>query len=114
MNNVIEKQFSTLQLFSIVDGRLSTNIGDVYEMLNHIFGANLFTHELPAAMRKLEQICPDWFANLRTELQALTGGIEDFNKVVEILEANNKTLSIPQLTGAQRLSLVDSTIYGAQ
>ncbi len=47
--------------FSILDGRLSTEIGDVYEMLNYIFDDNLLTHQLPTAMRTLQDKNPKWF-----------------------------------------------------
>jgi len=55
--------FTLKQAFSLLDGRLSTEIGDVYEMLNFIFSDNLFTHQLPSAMRKLNEVNPKWFAD---------------------------------------------------
>lgn len=47
--------------FSILDGRLSTGIGEVYEMLNFIFDENFMTHQLPAAMKALKEENPTWF-----------------------------------------------------
>jgi hypothetical protein len=44
------KQFNLLQLFSLVDGRLSTSMNDVYTMLNHICDADLMTHNLSKAL----------------------------------------------------------------
>jgi len=49
--------------FTLLDGRLSTDIGDVYEMLNFIYSDDLMTHQLPAAMRKLKELNPKWFAD---------------------------------------------------
>lgn len=49
--------------FSILDGRLSTDVGNVYKMLNHIFDAKLMTHQLPVAMKELKRINPEWFKN---------------------------------------------------
>ena len=41
---------SLKKAFSILDGRLSTEIGDVYEMLNYIFDQDFMTHQLPTAL----------------------------------------------------------------
>lgn len=54
---------SLKKAFSLLDGRLSTEIGDVYEMLNYIFDDNLMTHQLPTAMRKLKELNPKWFSD---------------------------------------------------
>ena len=54
---------SLKKAFSLLDGRLSTEIGDVYEMLNYIFDDNLMTHQLPTAMRKLNEVNPKWFSD---------------------------------------------------
>ena len=49
--------------FSILDGRLSTDIGEVYKMLNFIFDENFMTHQLPSAMRALKEENPTWFSD---------------------------------------------------
>lgn len=54
---------SLKKAFSLLDGRLSTEIGDVYEMLNYIFDENFMTHQLPTAIRKLQEENPKWFSN---------------------------------------------------
>lgn len=41
---------SLKKAFTILDGRLSTKMDDVYEMLNFIFSENLYTHQIPTAM----------------------------------------------------------------
>jgi len=54
---------SLKKAFSLLDGRLSTKIEDVYEMLNYIFDEDFMTHELPDAMRKLKEENPKWFSD---------------------------------------------------
>lgn len=54
---------SLKKAFTILDGRLSTKMDDVYEMLNFIFSENLYTHQIPTAMRKLKELNPDWFSD---------------------------------------------------
>lgn len=54
---------SLKKAFSLLDGRLSTEMGDVYEMLNYIFDKNFMTHQLPTAMRKLQEENPKWFSD---------------------------------------------------
>ena len=62
------KQFSRLQLLSLTDGRLSTNMGDVYDMLNHIMDDDLTTIALPIAYDTLEDKNPEWFQRERDKL----------------------------------------------
>ena len=45
------KAFGLGALLSVTTGRLLCEIGDLYEILNHLTGDNLFTHVLPRAMR---------------------------------------------------------------
>src|SRR5690606_4515821 len=95
------KKFTLLQLFSIVDGRLSTNIDDVYHMLNHIFNTSFLTHELPGAMAKLKAARPLWFTVIESELDTLKRiHGDDFKKLTKIIEKEmNIEFYIPQLTG---------------
>ena len=53
-------KFNLKQLFSLVDGRLATEIGDIYKMLNHICNDNLYTHHLPVAHDYLKIKNPSW------------------------------------------------------
>ena len=93
------KKFTLLQLFSIIDGRLSTEIGDVYEMLNHITGENLYTHHLPVAMKYIEEVSPLWFFELKehlNEIKKIHG--DDFNVLIKEIKQNyNTEFDIPQL-----------------
>ncbi len=43
------KQFSTAQVLTVITGSLLCEVGDLYEILNHMTGENLFTHQLPRA-----------------------------------------------------------------
>lgn len=74
--------------FNIVDGRLSTNIGDVYEMLNYIFDANLYTHELPSAMRKLLEVNPLWFQKIKSVIDDVkrTNNTDDFETLMKKID----------------------------
>lgn len=63
------KQFTLLQLASIIDGRMFTKIDDVYEMLNHITGQSLMTHHLPTAMDYLKKVSPIWFKVAKNHLK---------------------------------------------
>lgn len=81
---------SLKKAFNLLDGRLSTEIGDVYEMLNFIFNTSFYTHELPEAMRKLMDLNPIWFS----EGVYLLGAIkeeydtDDFLELMRIINDN--------------------------
>ena len=47
-----DKEFPTLAILSATSGVMFTrNIGELYEVLDHVIGASLMTHELPDASR---------------------------------------------------------------
>jgi hypothetical protein len=88
------KQFTLLQLFSIVDGRLSTDIGDVYEMLNAYTGDSLMTHHIPVAMDFLKSKSPSWFVEAESylnEIKSLAGN--DFNALMTEIKAHHHGVS---------------------
>jgi len=93
------KKFSLLQLFSIVDGRLSTDIGDVYDMLNHICDDNLMTHHLPTAISYLQKKNPKWFQELSNRLDIVKKMDRegDFELILSHLKKSNEIFDIPQL-----------------
>lgn len=74
--------------FSIVDGRLSTNIEDVYEMLDYIFTDKLMTHQLPTAMRILKDVNPEWFQEITDILNDVkkTNNTNDFNELMVLID----------------------------
>lgn len=74
------------QFFSIGDGRLSTEIGDVYQMLNYIFSENFYTHQIPTAMRKLIELNPKWFADAVNVIDEIKS-IEDTNDFTQLMKA---------------------------
>jgi hypothetical protein len=73
------KKFSLLQLFSLVDGRLSTSMEDVYDMLSHICDTELMSHHLPVAMDYIKNKNPQWFQDVKAKL----------NNIRHIHRANN-------------------------
>lgn len=93
------KKFNLLQLFSLVDGRLSTTMDDVYSMLNHICDdESLMTHHLPVAMNYIKEKNPTWFSIVKNTYDTLGCNKEtDFKECVKIIESNNETINIPQL-----------------
>lgn len=94
----MKKQFNLLQLFSLVDGRLSTTIDDVYDMLNHICDNNLMTHHLPVALKYVKEKNPKWFQQVNSIYTNLGCTKEvKFEKCVHIIEADNTVIEIPQL-----------------
>lgn len=87
---------SLKKAFSILDGRLSTEIGDVYEMLNYIFDANFFTHQLPTAMRTLQEKNPEWFQNGVNIINDIkrTNNTNDFSQLMELIDKGFPTYQI--------------------
>lgn len=80
---------SLKKAFSLIDGRLSTKIEDVYEMLNFIFSENFFTHQLPTAMKKLKEINPRWFdeAVMKLDYIKQTNDTNDFAELMKIIDS---------------------------
>lgn len=94
----MKKTFTLLQLFSLVDGRLSTSIDDIYDMLSHVCNESLMTHHLPVAMDYVKEKQPKWFTEISGDLHRL--GIENstnFQDCLNIIKKNNKSYDIPQL-----------------
>ncbi len=87
---------SLKKAFSILDGRLSTEIGDVYEMLNYIFDDNFMTHQLPSAMRKLNEVNPQWFQNAKNILNDVkrTNNTDDFEELMTLIDEGFPTYQI--------------------
>lgn len=77
----MKKNFTFLQLFFILDGRLSTSIDDVYNILNHICDYSCMTHHLPVAMEYLKMKNPKW---LKEQMDVL-------NRIYEICPIKEQT-----------------------
>lgn len=98
------KQFTTLQLFCLTDGRLGPGgIDDVYNILGHICGDDsITTIGLTVVYDALKKRNPDWFkrqvgileiikarANSNT-YEVLIGAIKDkYNEVVDVPQFND-------------------------
>ena len=82
--------------FSILDGRLSTSIDDVYKMLNHIFDAEFMTHQLPTAMNRLKEINPEWFKNSVSVINDIknSNNTDDFKELMELIDKGFPTYEI--------------------
>ena len=65
-------KFNLKQISNLVDGRLITNMGDIYEMLGVYSGEDLMTHHLPTVMRYLRENKPQWFIDAETILDKIT------------------------------------------
>lgn len=87
---------SLKKAFSLLDGRLSTEVGDVYEMLNFIYSDNFMTHQLPTAMRKLKELNPTWFSQGVILLDDIkTGnGTNNFKELMDLIDRKFPTLEI--------------------
>jgi|ERR1051325_1267011 predicted GH43/DUF377 family glycosyl hydrolase len=79
------KTFTLLQLFSIVDGRLSTTMDDVYDILNTAFDTQFMTHHLPTAMDYLKLHKPDWFLKAEFKLFEIRSeiGTDEFTVLID-------------------------------
>ena len=79
--------------FSILDGRLATEIGDVYEMLNYIFDEDFMTHQLPTAMNRLKELNPNWFSGMVDVLNDVkkTNNTNDFGELMKIIDKSFPT-----------------------
>ena len=60
-NDKNQAHFPIKQLFSIVDGRLSTSISDIQSIFGVYCGRRVFTHELPELIDEVESAKPDWY-----------------------------------------------------
>jgi len=87
---------SLKKAFSLLDGRLSTNIDDIYEMLNYIFSDNLMTHQLPTAMRKLKEENPKWFSDGINIVENIkkAHNTNDFQKLMELIDNDYQNFEI--------------------
>jgi|SRR6185503_19373348 len=76
--------------FNLLDGRLSTKMEDVYEMLNFIFSANFMTHELGEAFDKLIDLNPVWFSEGAYIIQQIVEEYKtnDFAQLMKIIDEN--------------------------
>lgn len=103
------KTFTLLQLFTVVDGRLSTTEEDVAAILKHLFGVSFHTHEMPVAIRFLkERAKPDWYIIMTADIESMKI-IHKHVKIDSLLEIikheYNFDFPIPPLTALQMSGL---------
>jgi len=102
----MKKKFTTVQLFSIVDGRLSTTIAEVFDILNHVCDESLTTSQLPPAFDYIKMKNPKWFQEQKEKLKHIANNefhIDEpksvgFQSFINYIKKNcNEDIEIPQL-----------------
>lgn len=104
------KKFSLKQLFAIVDGRMSTSMDDIYDILNHVCDTNLMTHHLPVAKDYLLSKNPNWVQKVNALLEEIAKPIGsaiftphfvsknvEFSRFMDAINNNNPIIEVPQL-----------------
>ena len=79
---------SLKQLFSIVDGRLSTSISDIQSIFGVYYGRSVFTHELPELIDDVKSAKPDWYMQAKwiIEYAKWRKHTDDFVKLMDMLD----------------------------
>jgi len=96
----MKKNFTFLQLFSLIDGRLSNTIDDVYDILNHVCDTELMTHHLPTAFKYIKLKNPKWFQEQTQRLNTIKAHINSntFETIIgAIKDKYDEIVEIPQL-----------------
>lgn len=77
------KKFHISDVLSVTTGRLvsSRHMDGIYEILNFLTGDNLFTHQLPRAMRE----CEPW---LKMQFPQLMADSPEMTVSIEVLKGN--------------------------
>ena len=80
--------FPLKQLFSIVDGRLSTSISDIQSIFGVYCGRRVFTHELPELIDEVKSAKPDWYMQAKGLIDYIKWRhyTDDFVKLMDILD----------------------------
>ena len=80
--------FPLKQLFSIVDGRLSTSISDIQSIFFVYCGKIVFTHELPELIDEVKSAKPDWYMQAKGLIDYIKwrNYTDDFVKLMDILD----------------------------
>jgi hypothetical protein len=100
------KSFHLSTVFSITDGRLATDIDEVYNILNWIFDESFMTHHLPTAMDYLQEKNPPWYQTIRTEMEEMFSDLpkDDWATTFNRIQNSEKTYEIPRLRYTQDIS----------
>lgn len=93
------KKFNLKQLFTIVDGRISTGMEDIYSILNHLCDQELMTHHLPVASDYVKLKNPEWWKLVDSKIEILKTQFGDhFETLMEAIDSGyNEKFDVPQL-----------------
>ena len=88
--------FPLKQLFSIVDGRLSTSISDIQSIFGVYCGRSVFTHELPELIDEVESEKPDWYRQAKGLIEYIKwrNYTDNFVKLMAILDSDYSNVFI--------------------
>lgn len=80
--------FPLKQLFSIVDGRLSTSISDMQSIFGVYCGRSVFTHELPEIIDEVKSAKPYWYMQAKGLIDYIKwrNYTDDFVKLMGVLD----------------------------
>jgi hypothetical protein len=87
---------SLKKAFSLLDGRLSTNMTDVQEMLSYIFDRSLATHQLSSALHHLRYDNPKWFSDavdIVDEIKIMEES-NDFDHLMKVIDLGYSNFEI--------------------
>lgn len=91
-------KYTRLQLANVTDGRLCTNMDDIYSILNYVTKNDLMTHHLPVAFKYLKEKNPEWFSKEQQFLQNLFNVLDthsvDFKEFYKKLNQCNDLIEI--------------------
>lgn len=108
------KNFDTSDVLSVTTGRLvsSRHIDGVYEILNFLTGDNLYTHQLPRAMRECEPWLRTQFPQLMRDSPGMVTMLNCLNGMIAVdsgtLEAREKTIAEWVADVKKKFSLPDT------
>lgn len=84
----MKNKFTLKQVFSLVDGRLSTSMEDIHIMLGIVMGGSIFTHQLPTALDYLKSQNQIWFIDatkLLNNIKDVHG--DDFETLMKVIDS---------------------------
>lgn len=94
-------KFNLGTVLTVTTGRLFCPIGDLYEILNHMTGDNLFTHQLPRASEAAKPVLLAAYPRLASiDVPEDFGGSEDAVKawLNEQQEIHGDSFYVPTMT----------------
>jgi hypothetical protein len=90
----VNMDYSIKELFSLVDGRLSTDMDDIYAMLNDATGHSLLTHQLPVALKFIQKLNPKWFMDASDVINGIKDAHgNDFKTLMKVIDADYSGVS---------------------